>query len=124
MRRVSAALPSEIKGMFLIRARRSLGLTAHRGWARLLIDRMYTQVQRPEFPQAPEPAWGYLSPADWLASPKSPNPRMLGLAVKRSDALSPAPPGEVRREREVGGSKKTMSPLCSVWCIVFSRASL
>ena len=36
----------------------SLGLTAHRGWARLLIDRMYTQVQRPEFPQAPEPAWG------------------------------------------------------------------
>ena len=53
----------------------SLGLTAHRGWARLLIDRMYTQVQRPEFPQAPEPAWGYLSPADWLASPKSPNPR-------------------------------------------------
>ena len=23
-----------------------------------LIDRMYTQVQRPEFPQAPEPAWG------------------------------------------------------------------
>ena len=53
-----AALPSEIKGMFLTRARRSLGLTAHRGWARLLIDRMDTQVQRPEFPQAPEPAWG------------------------------------------------------------------
>ena len=53
-----AALPSEIKGMFLIRARRSLGLTAHRGWARLLIDRMDTQVQRPEFLQAPEPAWG------------------------------------------------------------------
>ena len=24
----------------------------------LLIDRMDTQVQRPEFPQAPEPAWG------------------------------------------------------------------
>ena len=23
-----------------------------------LIDRMDTQVQRPEFPQAPEPAWG------------------------------------------------------------------
>ena len=43
--------------MFLIRARRGLGLTAHRGWARLLIDRMETQVQRPEFPQAPEPAW-------------------------------------------------------------------
>ena len=30
----------------------------YRGWARLLIDRMDTQVQRPEFPQAPEPAWG------------------------------------------------------------------
>ena len=44
--------------MLLIRARRGLGLTAHRGWARLLIDRMDTQVQRPEFPQAPEPAWG------------------------------------------------------------------
>ena len=44
--------------MFLIRARRGLGLTAHRGWARLLIDHMDTQVQRPEFPQAPEPAWG------------------------------------------------------------------
>ena len=43
-------VPSEIKGMFLIRARRSLGLTAHRGWARLLIDRVDTQVQRPEFP--------------------------------------------------------------------------
>ena len=53
-----AALPSEIKGMFLIRARRGLGLTAHRGWAPLLIDRMDTQVQRPEFPQAHEPAWG------------------------------------------------------------------
>ena len=53
-----AALPSEIKGMFLIRARRGLGLTAHRGWARLIIDRMDKQVQRPEFPQAPEPAWG------------------------------------------------------------------
>ena len=53
-----AALPSEIKGMFLIRARRGLGLTAHRGWARLLIDRMDTQVQRPEFPQDPELAWG------------------------------------------------------------------
>ena len=25
---------------------------------RLLIDRMDTQVQRPEFPQAPKPAWG------------------------------------------------------------------
>ena len=49
-----AALPSEIKGMFLIRARRGLGLTAHRGWARLLIGRMDTKVQRPEFPQAPE----------------------------------------------------------------------
>ena len=44
--------------MFLIRARRGLGLTAHRGLARLLVDRMDTQVQRPEFPQAPEPAWG------------------------------------------------------------------
>ena len=43
--------------MFLIRARRSLGLTANRGWARLLIDRMDTQV-RPELPQAPKPAWG------------------------------------------------------------------
>ena len=53
-----AALPSEIKGLFLIRTRRGLGLTAHRGWARLLIDRMDTQVQRPEFPQAPEPARG------------------------------------------------------------------
>ena len=39
-----AVLPSEIKGMFLIRARRGLGLTADRGWARLLIDRMDTQV--------------------------------------------------------------------------------
>ena len=53
-----AALPSEIRGMFLIRARRGLGLTAHRGLARLLIDRIDTQVQRHEFPQAPEPAWG------------------------------------------------------------------
>ena len=25
---------------------------------RLLIDHMDTQVQRPEFPQGPEPAWG------------------------------------------------------------------
>lgn len=50
-------LPSEIKGMFLLRTRRNLGLTAHRGWARLLIDRMGTLVQRPE-PEAPEPAWG------------------------------------------------------------------
>ena len=31
---------------------------AQLGWARLLIDRMDTQVQRPEFLQAPEPAWG------------------------------------------------------------------
>ena len=45
-----AALPSEIKGMFLIRARRGFGLTAHRGWAHLLIDRMDIQMQRPEFP--------------------------------------------------------------------------
>ena len=51
-----AALPSEIKGMSLIRARRGLGLTAYRGWARLLIGRMDNQVQRPEFSQASEPA--------------------------------------------------------------------
>ena len=56
--------------------------------------------------------------------PKSPSPASWDLAVKRSDSLSPAPLGEGRREREVGGSKKSMSPLCSVWCIVFSRASL
>ena len=48
--------PREIKGLFLIRTRRSLGLTAHRDWARLLINRMDTQVHRPECPETPEPA--------------------------------------------------------------------
>ena len=48
------ALICEIKGMF----RRSLGQTAHRGWARLFIDRMDTQVQHPEYPETPEPALG------------------------------------------------------------------
>ena len=55
--------------MFLIRARRSLGLTAHRGWARLLVDRMDTQVQRPEFPQASEPAGGVIADMSFFLSP-------------------------------------------------------
>jgi hypothetical protein len=50
--------PSAVKGMFLTRTRRSLGLTAHRGWARLLIDRMNSLVLRPEQSQAPGPSWG------------------------------------------------------------------
>jgi hypothetical protein len=50
--------PSAVKGMFLTRTRRSLGLTAHRGWARLLTDRMDSLVVRPEQTQAPGPSWG------------------------------------------------------------------
>ena len=50
--------PSGVKGMFLARTRRGLGLTAHRGWARLLIDRLDSHVQRPEQQRAPGPSWG------------------------------------------------------------------
>ena len=46
--------------------------------------------------------------------------------MKRSDSLSPAPLGEGRREREVGGSKKINEPsmFCVVYCFVwrFARA--
>jgi hypothetical protein len=40
------AQPSEIKGMFLARARRGLGTAAHRGWARLLIGRIKQGLSR------------------------------------------------------------------------------
>ena len=36
----------------------STTVVAHLGWARLLIDRMDTLIQRPEYPETPEPALG------------------------------------------------------------------
>ena len=52
------AAPSAVKGMFIGRVRRSLGLTAHRGWARVLLGRMDSQVQRPEHPKPLETVCG------------------------------------------------------------------
>ena len=40
--------PSAIKGMFQQSIYRSLGLSAHLGWARLLIDRTYEQIKYPD----------------------------------------------------------------------------
>jgi hypothetical protein len=53
------APPSEIKGMFPGASSPGLGLTAHRGWARLLTGRMSNQVKRPEYPGAHGPARGW-----------------------------------------------------------------
>jgi hypothetical protein len=39
--------PSEAKGMFTPRLYRFLGLTAHPGWARLLVDRYRDLVEVP-----------------------------------------------------------------------------
>ncbi len=43
-----AEKPSEAKGMFLQRIYRAWGLSAHLGWARLLLDRSRDLVQTPE----------------------------------------------------------------------------
>ena len=40
--------PSAIKGMFQLSIYRSLGLSAHLGWARLLIDRTNEQINYPD----------------------------------------------------------------------------
>ena len=39
--------PKDVKTMFIQRIRRSVGLTAHLGWARLLLDRLKDLVQIP-----------------------------------------------------------------------------
>ena len=41
------AYPSEVKGMFQQRIYRSLGLSAHLGWARLVIDRTKANTRYP-----------------------------------------------------------------------------
>ena len=105
-----AALPSEIKGMFLIRARRSLGLTAHRGWARLLIDRMDTQVQRPSSPRRLSPRGAQPRPLHrttrlWTPTTTTTPPPVSTLVARAKGALflcwlKPDPPAR-------GGRKKT-----------------
>ena len=65
-------------------------------------------------------------PAGTFARRRWPRYVPRDLAVKRSDSLSPAPLGEGRREREVGGSKKINEPsmFCVVYCFLsrFARA--
>ena len=96
--------------MFLIRARRGLGLTAHRGWARLLIDRMDTQVQRPEFPQAPEPAWGstkalHRTTRPWTPTTTTTPPPASTLVLRAKGAcffagLNPTPPARGEEKQQ------------------------
>ena len=43
--------PATAKAMYTQRIRRSLGLAAHLGWARLLSDRLRDLVQTPAFSQ-------------------------------------------------------------------------
>ena len=43
--------PCMVKSIFLRRVRRSLGLRAHRGWAKLLLDRTRDLVQHPNQPR-------------------------------------------------------------------------
>ena len=49
--------PSEAKGMFTQRLYRSLGLAAHLGWARLLVDRYRDLVEVPA-PTREDPGGG------------------------------------------------------------------
>jgi hypothetical protein len=51
--------PSEAKGMFTQRLHRSLGLAAHLGWARLLVDRYRDLVEVPA-PTREDPGGGRL----------------------------------------------------------------
>ena len=53
------ARPSAVKGMFQKRIYRSLGLSAHLGWARLVIDRTKANIRYPtpgNSPGATDPA--------------------------------------------------------------------
>ena len=53
------ACPSVVKGMFQQRIYRSLGLSAHLGWARLVFDRTKANIQYPSpgnSPGAADPA--------------------------------------------------------------------
>ena len=53
------AYPSVVKGMFQQRIYRSLGLAAHLGWARLVIDRTKANIRYPtpgNSPGAADPA--------------------------------------------------------------------
>ena len=43
--------PGMVRSIFLRRVRRSLGLKAHRGWAKLLLDRTRDLVQHPNQPR-------------------------------------------------------------------------
>ena len=50
------ACPSVVKGMFQQRIYRSLGLSAHLGWARLVIDRTKTHIRHPSSDNSPDDA--------------------------------------------------------------------
>ena len=50
------AYPSVVKGMFQQRIYRSLGLSAHLGWARLGIDRTKTHTRHPSSDNSPDDA--------------------------------------------------------------------
>ena len=47
------AYPSVVRGMFQQRIYRSLGLSAHLGWARLVIDRTKAHIQYPSSGNSP-----------------------------------------------------------------------
>ena len=48
--------PSVVKGMFQQRIYRSLGHSAHLGWARLVIDRTKTHIRHPSSDNRPDDA--------------------------------------------------------------------
>ena len=50
------ACPSVVKGTFQQRIYRSLGLSAHLGWARLVIDRTKTHIRHPSSDNSPDDA--------------------------------------------------------------------
>ena len=50
------ACPSVVKGMFQQRIYRSLGLAAHLGWARLVIDRTKASIRYPSSGNSPDAA--------------------------------------------------------------------
>ena len=54
--------PSGVKAMFTERLYRSIGLSAHRGWARLLINRFEAYVETPSTPLQSTRGTGHLSP--------------------------------------------------------------
>ena len=85
------AYPSVVKGMFQQRIYRSLGLSAHLGWARLVINRTKTHIRHPAEDDASEN--GSFANPDRASAFKQAKLAAKKDARKAAAAAQPAPNG-------------------------------